>query len=501
MNLLDQAIAWISPKAGLERARARVVLSNVQQLAYEGAKMKRAAGWTRSGGSANAETAEGMKALRDGARDFVRNNSLASSAMIQFQTKLVGTGIRPQADTGNQRWNELLDDGFEEWARRTKYYAMQSLAARSIPEAGECMLQMRQSRNASLPVPLEFDLLEADHIDHLKSGRNGNNHITQGIEFSETGEEVAVWVFRAHPGDITNPDGRWFRSLQSERIPVRSRNPLEGLVRGFRQDRPEQIRGVSWFAPVMTALWDLSGYEEAERVRKRIEACLAAFVTSPAEAPGDIALGPQNTDGVTGLINEEFGPGVISRLRPGEQVTIAEPKASGGYIDFTRRQDRLIAVGLGLLYELLAGDLSLINYSSYRGGLVGLRDWIEVIQYNLLIPFCCDPVWDRYVTAAKIAGIVPPSASNRVKWCPPYFDFLDREAEAKADQAEMRNGTATWDQTVGRRGYDPTRQAREIANRNFNFDELGIILDCDPRNTAGNGAARVYQQPQQQQSQ
>lgn len=496
MNLLDKAISWVSPETGLQRARARMILGEVQKLGYDGAKPNRSGGWTRSGGSANAETSHGLKALRDGASEFVRNNALASSAMVQFQTKLVGTGIRPQADTGNPRWNALLNEAFEDWARATKYYGMQSVAARNIPERGECLLQFHQRAPLGMDsMPLSFELLEADHIDHLKSGRYGENRIIQGVEFAKDNREVAVWVYRAHPGDSMATDGRWFRSTQSERVLTTPRNPLEGLVRGYREDRPEQVRGVSWFAPVMIALWDLAGYEEAERIRKRIEACLAAFVTSPSDTAGDVPLGPQKVDD-SGYLTEEFRPGAINRLRPGESVTIAEPKASGGYLDYTRRQDRLVAVGLGLLYELIAGDLSMINYSSYRGGLVGLRDWIEIIQWNVLIPFCCDPVWQRFVIAAKIAGIVPASASSRVKWTPPYFDFLDREAEAKADQMEMRNGTATWDQTIGRRGYDPDRQAAEIEARNQDWDRRGIILDCDPRNTASNGAARATAQPQ-----
>jgi capsid protein len=46
---------------------------------------------------------------------------------------------------------------------------------------------------------------------------------------------------------------------------------------------------VPWFAPVILKLRDLDDYDDAELVRKKIEACFAAFVTgadTPMEAAG-----------------------------------------------------------------------------------------------------------------------------------------------------------------------------------------------------------------------
>jgi capsid protein len=111
------------------------------------------------------------------------------------------------------------------------------------------------------------------------------------------------------------------------------------------------VRGVSWFAPVMTALYDLDGYDDAERVRKRIEACLSAFITSEEVDGNTPALGSQSTDS-NGATNEEFRPGMIVRLRNGEAVTVAEPKSSGGYGDYVRVQQRVIAAGMGMPYEV-----------------------------------------------------------------------------------------------------------------------------------------------------
>lgn len=497
MNAIDQVIAWFSPETAMKRARARVVLRNAQHLAYDGAVAgRRTDGWFRPGTSANAETAAGMVSLRNGARDLVRNNPLAAQALHQFSTKIVGTGIRPKSNTGIKRTDDILDAKFDKWARQVNYYGKQALIARSIPECGENIIRTRARRKEDgLAVPLALQVLEPDYIDHSKEGATPGGYIIQGVEFDGLDREVAVWLFGSHPGDTVNTDTfRRAARYDSRRVPLDNGNPVETVVRVYREDRHGQVRGVSWFAPVMRTLWDLQGYEEAEQVRKRIEACLACFISSPASEGTAPSLGPQSTEsgGNNPGVIEEFRPGMVVRTLNGETVTIAEPKAAGGTTEYTRRLDRKTAIGLGLLYELLSGDLSQVNYSSYRGGLVGLRDFIEMLQWQVIIPKVCDPIWSKFVTAAIIAGYVPETTpTDAVNWNPPYFDLLDRAEEAKGDLLEIRAGVSTYDQIVGRRGYDPNKQTEEIQRRNKDFDAKGIVLDCDPRRVAANGKSQA----------
>lgn len=504
MNWIEKAVGAISPEAALRRAKARLVLAQargLEKLAYDGAKSGRLTdGWFRPGTSANAETGAGLVRLRDGARDIVRNNPYGRNALIQFGTKIVGTGIRPQARTGDQRVNEILDTNFEIYARQTRYYQMQALGVSTIIESGEAVLRFYPRRpEDGLVVPFQPRLLEPDYIDHSKTGQvDGGGYIIQGVEFDQLDNEVAVWMFPSHPGDTINT--AWYRrpSLQSYRVPVEG-TKLTGVVRGFRQDRPGQVRGITWFAPVLTTMWHLAGLEEAERVRKRIEACLAAFVTSPEAGDyGTPQLGAQ-TQSDTGDLVEEFRPGMVARLKIGEDVKIAEPKAAGGFVEYCKREDRKIAVGMGLLYELLTGDLSNVNYSSYRGGLVGQRDSLEQVVHHVVIPWVGDPLWTRFVDGCKIGGLVPADTPYGVEWATPAFDLLDRLNEAQADETEIRNGLSTWDDRVSARGYDPTKQAQRIEERNKDFDAREIVLDCDPRKVARTGVMQKTAEPAAQQ--
>ena len=117
-------------------------------------------------------------------------------------------------------------------------------------------------------------------------------------------------------------------------------------------------------------------------------------------------MGKARTEGDGSRI-ETFEPGMIEYLEPGRDVKFASPSASGGYAEYMRMQLHAIAAGVGLTYELLTGDLSQVNYSSIRAGLIEFRRRMEALQWQLLVPGLCQPVWRRFVLAAQAAGKLP----------------------------------------------------------------------------------------------
>jgi len=58
-------------------------------------------------------------------------------------------------------------------------------------------------------------------------------------------------------------------------------------------------------------------------------------------------------------------------------VKFNNPPVLGGYREYKTTELEEIAAGLGLPYELMTGDLSKVNYSSWRGGQLGFRNTIE----------------------------------------------------------------------------------------------------------------------------
>ena len=114
MNLVDKAISWFDPLAGLRRANARHALE-LSKRAYEGAKLgRRTDGWITSGTSANAEIAGSLPYLRDRARDLVRNNPYANRALATFDGDAVGTGIIARPRSGDDKSNKTIKTLWDE---------------------------------------------------------------------------------------------------------------------------------------------------------------------------------------------------------------------------------------------------------------------------------------------------------------------------------------------------------------------------------------------------
>jgi lambda family phage portal protein len=208
-------------------------------------------------------------------------------------------------------------------------------------------------------------MLTATALDQARTMGLVNGHVMEGVQFDEMGRRVAYWLFSYHPGGvlILNPRG----GIVSQPVPA------DQIMHVYSVLRPGQVRGVPWLAPVMMALRDLDDYCDAERVRKKVEACVTAFVQQPEGVDGD-PLGIAGTDPSSGLPVESFQPGMVEYLKPGQDIKFNNPLPAGGYREYKMTELQGIMAGIGLPYELGTGDMSQVNYSSWRGGMLGFRN-------------------------------------------------------------------------------------------------------------------------------
>jgi lambda family phage portal protein len=269
--------------------------------------------------------------------------------------------------------------------------------------------------------------------------------------------------------------------------------PADQIMHVYRVLRPGQVRGVPWLAPVMMALRDLDDYCDAERVRKKLEACVTAFVQQPEGIDGD-PLGLAGTDPSSGLAVESFQPGMVEYLKPGQEIKFNNPPPAGGYREYKMTELQGIMAGIGLPYELGTGDMSQVNYSSWRGGMLGFRNTVEAFRWLTLIPLFAMPVWRRFIDTLVLLGKIPQAVANdpkvglrNVQWTAPRFESVDPVKDAEGVLKDVRMGRKTWFEAVLENGFDPTTQLEQIALFNKLVDKFEIILDTDPRNTTLRG--------------
>jgi len=477
-NWMDRALGSVAPRWQLRRVRARLATELVLRH-YEGAASGRRTGvWHRSSSDADAATGPYTGKLRDVARDLVRNNAYAESALATIVDHTVGWGIvakpMPASARALETWQAWADSTACDADGRHDFAGLQKLVMRTVVEAGEVLVRRRfRLPEDNLPLPLQLQVLEPDYLDTSKHGitlPNGGR-IVYGVEFDPIGRRAAYWLFPEHPGNSAWP------TAQSQRIPA------DGVLHVFKPTRPGAARGASWFAPVLLRFKDFDEYEDATLLKQKIAACLAV-ITSDVDGSA-AALGTADDTSSPGI--DALEPGAILNIAPGRNVEVVQPPSVSEYDKYTTVNLRAIATGMHVTYEDLTGDFSQVNFSSAR--MARLKHWarVEDWRWRMLVPQFCAPVWGWASQAALVAS--RPFAPD-VRWSAPPMPMIEPDKEGLAYMRNVRAGIQSLPDAIRERGYDPDELFAEIAATNKKLDDLGIVLDSDPRQTNQQGQSQ-----------
>lgn len=486
-TIVDRAVGWFSPAAGLRRYSSRVTMANLQRL-YDGAAGGRGTeGWRARGTSADTEIAIAGAELRDRMRDLVRNNPLAANAVQVLVNNIVGAGIRPRPKTGNKRHDAKVLKVWERWTKdcdihgRSDFYGLLSLGVREMVEGGEVFAVRRRLKAKPGRVPLQIELFEADHLDDARVSYGATDpKIRDGIEYDGSGRRAAYFLLPEHPG--SNHVRTRYDSV---------RVPADDVVHLFERQRL-QNRGVPWGVPALRAVRDHGDWQLAEMVRKKTEACMVGVVLGDDGTAGGEGINPiQDADGNS---VEQFRPGMLYYADGAKDVKFNTPAHTGGIAEWNRVQMHLIAAGFRVPYALMTGDLSQANFSSNRAGLNEFRRLVDTIQWLLIIPVLCQRIWDWFCEAAFSAGLIH-SADVPVEWGTPKFESVNPKQDAETDLLEVRAGFASRSAKIAARGYDAREVEAEIAEDNASADNLKLIFDSDPRHTSRAGQGQNGEKP------
>lgn len=488
-NWFDNFIGFFSPRARLNRIRYKAASSLIERK-YEGASVgRRTSGWKTASSSANTEIAGALQSLRNRSRDLVRNNPYAARGIQVIQNNVIGKGIRAEvkADTGrrartNRReetmrsiWRAWAETPACDWEGQHDLFGLQSMAMRSVVESGECLIRLRRTgrqtvRTASGEIevpPIQLQILEGEFLENTRIKREvaGKNTVLSGVEFSKDGKRVAYHLFKDHPGGLDSIAS----TFSTQRIDASEISHI------YRQDRPGQVRGVPWLAPIMIRLRDFDEFEDAQLVRQKIASMFTAFVH-------DLEGLDETVDKC--VIGEKVEPGQIEILPPGKSVTFGNPPSVSNYKEYTTVMLHSIASGLGITYEALTGDLSEVNFSSARMGFLEMNRNIDAWRCQIMIPKFNWPVFNWFLGALPLIGQNPDGVS--AVWTPPRREMVDPTKEVPAMKDAVRSGFVTLSEVLRQGGFDPEKLLEEYARDNQRIDDLQLTLDSDPRKTSEN---------------
>jgi lambda family phage portal protein len=458
---------------------------------YAGAIINRlTSDWISNGTSADAEIKTSLRKLRDRTRQMVRDNPYARQAKRTTQINVVGQGIKMQSQVmslrGNKRddrINKLIEGKWERWCRKDhcdvagkhNFGMFEWLAVGALPESGEVLFRIHRRPFGGSKIPLALEIIESDLLDDEYNGAVSakGNEWRMGVEIDRYGRPVQYAFLTRHPGDY------WFSGTPDRASVKHVFLPASEVIHLFIPERPNQHRGVPWFAPVITDAHQLAGYEEAAVVRARSAASLMGFITSPeGELEADDV---ENEQRLT-----EFEPGVFKYLDPGQSVTVPDLSSPDAqYEDFVRAKTRRFAAGFGCSYETLSRDFGETNYSSSRLSLLEDRDHWRVVQEYLIENFHMR-VFREWLDVAVLSGeLALPDYELRSerydtpKWLARGWSWVDPLKEVKAYREMEAAGYLTKAQICAQLGGDLDENLQQIARERKAAAELGVQLDGD----------------------
>lgn len=510
-SLINPLVTSVVPASGsIDRPGIRAGSGNPYESSGTGRRM---AGWnpTRLGATTNLWSTLDMMQSRS--RDAVRNNPWASSAIDTFEAQGIGTGIRPHWNVDDQAAKAKIETEFRKWAMgidlgtgqsncstdgMLNFYGMQALVGREVFEAGEVLVR-QYSRPSSwkLRVPYQLQLIESEQMPVWRTSVTGGdgiapipkgNVVRTGIEFDPSGRRIAYHMYREHPGDtMLFP----LDTLQWMRVPA------QDIRHVYKPLRAGQLRGQPMMAPVLTSLREIDDYTDAAIVKKKIQTMFAGIIEKidpnaevvPIDRnQGDNGTGiptPYNYDPLTASTIIE--PGTFQYLFPGEKVTFPTLPSEQDFEMFMVIQLHKVAIGMGLTYEQLTGDLKGVNYSSIRAGLLDFRRKCEQWQRNIIIQQFCYPVVCRWLLEAYLAGTLAlpgfaadPSKYLDITWSPPAWNWVDPLKDTKAAEMQVRDGFASRQQIVAELGEDVNAVDQQQQQDKQRADSLGLKYDIDP---------------------
>lgn len=412
-NLLDKAIAYVWPQAAAKRAIARGALALAG--GYTGARVDSAAlnRYLPLGGSPTTDTIRDLPTLRARSRDQVRNAPVATGALDQTVTNVIGTGLSHNAEvdaeflglsaTQAAQWQADVDRRWRAWsesvdcdiARKTNFYGLQDLFFRTWLESGDafCTTPLVQ-RQPGRPHQLALQLFEADRICNPDRKPNSPTLI-DGVEINpDTGEPVAYHIARRHPGDyLPGAANTW------QRVAARGTNTgRRNVLHGMRLLRPDQVRGVPWFAPIIEPLKQLSRYTDAELNAAVVSSLFAIFIKMDTQAFQD--LFDEDAQGTivsnASKWSGEVESGKAINLLPGEDVVSSTPgRPNANFDPFWQAIVRQIGMALGLPFEVLVMHFQ-SSYTAARGALLMAWKFFRG-RRDAVVTALCQPVYELWL--------------------------------------------------------------------------------------------------------
>ena len=459
------------------RRKARDIQTARQVLSeFEAAKeTRRTSGWWASNSGPNSDLRQAWYWLVKRHQDLADNDAYASRAIGVIVNNWIGDGIMSTPQSGTRRynlaWKRWCDSPESDFYGIHDWYGNQAVGARTTAVRGAVLIRKRV--NPELfdrygMVPLQVQMLEPDWLDFNKD--NGID-ILFGQQFDSAGRLQGYWIRDQHPGEMILGSGI---KIQSSFVPKAE------ISLHFDSRRAGQRMGLPFGTAAILTLRDMGDIRAAQQMKDKIAACFFGVVTDM-----DGEVDPTKT----GIEFDTIEPGAVEHLPPGRDFRAFSPPSSGDFVSTHREYAHAVAAAYEITYESMTGDLSNVNYSSFRGGWLEFSRRIAYLRGKVSVPAMLSPVCRWHDELAGMVGLL----KGPMEWThtPPRREMIDPTREIPALISAVRAGIMSLSEVQRSFGYVPEEIIAELAADMQRAKDAGLTLSVDPGLVSDSGVAQA----------
>ncbi len=477
MNLLDEAIGVVSPSWALKRDTSRIKRNLIKNSGYDqgGASKKKNSfkGFNASSKTPYDDIDKNLNTLRQRSRSLYMTSPIATSAVKNVRTNVVGQGLRLKARI-DFKYLGLTQDEADEWERNTErkfnlwaeskfcdskgldnFYELQQIALIGWVLNGDSFALIKRSKSTwYMPYSLKIQLIESDRISTPNSNGSSNlikklhngNQIISGVEIDKEGCVVAYHICSTYP--TSSEKKEWVR-IEA----VGKKTGIYNVIHIMEGERSEQYRGVPFLAPVIESLKQITRYTEAELMAAVINGMFSVFIEVEKGDEKEAFKGFDEEDATDRDI--KLGNGMVNILNPGEKIGTVDPNRPNINFDtFVTGMCKQIGGALEIPYELLFKTFN-SSYSASRASLMEAWKAFRMRRTWFANDFC-QPIYEAWLSEAVANGTVKaPGFFNSpfvrkawcgVEWNGPAPGQIDPTKEVKAARERVELGVSTREQ-------------------------------------------------------
>lgn len=453
MNWFERTIAAISPQWAYKRQAWR---SGMDALYDSGSRGRLNMNWNPAATVDENRMRAERELILGRARDLERNSDVTESIIGAFERNVVGDGMVLQARIPSDvAGAEELNRNIEKlWKEFCKAENCDITGTQSLEEIEEMLIRRYVVDGGILVVkvytddkkfPFKLQVREVDELNTLLT-ITGGNRVVDGIEIDQYSRPLA-YHFKKYDGN---------RQIHGESVRIEAKN----VIFWWRKTSPRQVRELSLLRTATPRIKDTNQFIEAVSVKERVLACLSVFIKKGSPS-GTIGRGVNTVGKGTNYDGMSLSPGMIGELNPGDEVQTVIPSGQASNTkEFVTTLIRLIGSGVGLSYETVARDMSNVNYSSARQGLIEDRKTYKKMQRSL-IGKVLTPIYHEFLDAMYLTEQLDINDYTQNKeryrthvWIPPGNTWIDPMKEVSANKVALESNQDTLARICAERGED-----------------------------------------------